>query len=106
LSTDAVGTESEPVFSNISDAYEALCSRCHGLDGRGQPQLETAPAMKPRPDFTSEVWQRSVTDERIRKSIVEGGGAVGLSEEMPPFGTFFSQDDLELLVEMLRAFDP
>jgi len=104
LSSDAAARAPEPAVASISDQYVALCSRCHGLDGRGQPELEAAPATKPRPDFTSEAWQRSVTDDRIKKAIVGGGRALGMSEEMPPFGTFFSDDDLELLVDQVRAF--
>lgn len=94
----------QPAVPTVGDPYESLCSRCHGIDGRGQPELASAPGAKPRPDFTTATWQESVTDDHIKKTIVEGGAALGLSEEMPAFGSFFSEDDLERLVEKVRAF--
>jgi len=65
--------------------WDNRCAACHGLTGRGDG--EATPGLrsprKPR-DLTNPDWQSGVDDDRIRKVIVEGGPAVGLSHVMSP----------------------
>lgn len=58
--------------------WQQRCTTCHGMGGKGDGAAAAALTPKPR-DFTLASWQSSVTDEHIRKTIVEGGQAVGLS---------------------------
>lgn len=61
--------------------WESRCVACHGTDGRGDGP--GAAALKPRPiNFHMRNWQKAVTNDQIAKAIVEGGGAVGLSDQM------------------------
>lgn len=71
--------------------FRAWCSRCHGLDGRGDgpiaKELETAP-----PDLTQLTKTNNGTfpDQRVRQSIdgrelTEGHG----SRQMPSWGNWF-----------------
>lgn len=84
--------------------FKQRCVPCHGPEGRGNGPSSAALNPKPR-NYHDAAWQKSVTDEHIAKTILEGGMAVGKSDIMP------SNPDLEQkpevikeLVKMLRAF--
>jgi glucose/arabinose dehydrogenase len=99
--------EGIPVASTdkaVETKYVSVCSRCHGKDGRGAPEMDLGEEAEERPDFTSAKWQERVTDGYIKRVIVEGGSAVGISEQMPPWEDFFDDKELEVLVDKLRAF--
>ncbi len=87
---------------NIDEQYATFCSRCHGEDGKGSPEL--GEQLVPRPDFTSADWQAKVTDEHLHKVIAEGGASQGLSEQMPAWGTVFSAAEVDQLVSKVRKF--
>ncbi len=101
---EAVAVASAPrtSLSPAAAKYEAVCSRCHGLDGRGEPTQQGG--LAPRPDFTDPAWQARTTDEQIRRIVVEGGAALGKSRDMPSWRGFFQDDELDDLVKKLRAF--
>jgi mono/diheme cytochrome c family protein len=61
--------------------WQTRCTTCHGAEGKGDGAAAVALNPKPR-NFTLADWQKSVTDEHIEKTIVEGGQAVGLSPLM------------------------
>lgn len=84
--------------------YEAVCARCHGLDGKGEPALDGQGGMAPRPDFTDPAWQARTSDEQIRRIVLEGGAALGRSRDMPAWRGFFDEDELDDLVRKIRAF--
>lgn len=100
-SLDRENTVETPLAEKAETTYVAICARCHGVDGRGEPGLELG---VPRPDFTSPAWQSQVSDEQVRRIVVDGGAAVGLSPLMPGWGTFFSDEELDLLVRKVRRF--
>jgi cell division septation protein DedD len=84
--------------------FEQRCTPCHGASGRGDGAAASALTTKPR-DYTNADWQKTVTDDDLRKVIVKGGKAVGKSELMPP------NPDLETkpavvdgLVKIVRGF--
>jgi cytochrome c553 len=86
------------------DVFKTRCVPCHGASGKGDGPGAAALNPKPR-DYTDATWQKSVTDDQIKKTILYGGAAVGKSAAMP------SQPDLEAhpealdgLVKMIRAF--
>jgi mono/diheme cytochrome c family protein len=62
--------------------WESRCAACHGAEGRGDGP--GAAALQPKPvNFRNHNWQKAVTNDQIAKAIVEGGSAVGLSNQMP-----------------------
>lgn len=63
--------------------FEQRCTPCHGASGRGDGAAASALTTKPR-DYTNADWQKTVTDDDLKKVIVKGGKAVGKSELMPP----------------------
>jgi mono/diheme cytochrome c family protein len=82
------------------------CVMCHGLSGRGDGTA--AANLQPRPrDYTDPTWQANVTDALIRKTILEGGAAVGKAPSMMAFGNLPALKDpavVDELVKLIRGF--
>lgn len=84
--------------------YRTRCATCHGDAGRGDGPGAGQLAVPPR-DLADPAWQASVSDERMRRTIVEGGAAVGLSPLMvrnPDLAT--RPELLAALVRTVRGF--
>lgn len=62
--------------------FQNVCSTCHGAGGMGDGPAAESLNPKPR-NYSDAAWQASVTDDDIKKIIVEGGQAVGKSAMMP-----------------------
>ncbi|MEM9461614.1 MAG: c-type cytochrome [Myxococcota bacterium] len=71
------------VVAAARQVWETKCSTCHGPEGRGDGQAGLALDPKPR-NFHDKAFQEKVTDDHLKKVIVEGGAAVGLSANMAP----------------------
>jgi mono/diheme cytochrome c family protein len=76
--------------------FTDTCARCHGPDGRGEAAARVQLGV---PDMTDPRWQAAHTDGDIRRTVVEGSK----SKKMPPFGSFYNDAQLGLLVEQVRA---
>lgn len=85
--------------AEADSVWQTRCSTCHGTGGKGDGAAAAALNPKPR-DFSSAEWQKSVTDERIEKVIVEGGQSVGLNMLMVANPDLASKPDV---VKALRA---
>ncbi len=60
-----------------------MCSRCHGVDGRGDPEIQkTLPTVR---DFHDPEFQARATNDSIARTIMAGKG------QMPAFGTALSR---------------
>ncbi len=79
----AAEQKAQPVGNAGQKLFAARCGVCHGPRGAGDGPGAAALDPKPR-DLGDPTWGPSVTDEHIRKIIVEGGVAVGKSPAMPP----------------------
>ena len=80
------------------------CAKCHGTEGLGNGPSSVALNPKPR-NYTDPAWQASVTDDEIKRIILEGGGAVGKSAAMMSFSALKDQPDvLDALVRIVRGF--
>ena len=80
------------------------CAPCHGPEGRGNGPSSAALNPKPR-NYHDAAWQKSVTDEAIAKTILEGGMAVGKSDIMPSNPDLEQKPDvIAELVKLLRSF--
>lgn len=62
--------------------FKTRCAVCHGEGGHGDGPGAAALNPKPR-NYADAEWQKSVTDEQIKNTIVHGGAAVGKSPIMP-----------------------
>lgn len=84
--------------------FNSLCSTCHGQGGQGDGSGAAALNPKPR-NYTDKAWQARVTNDEIRKIIVEGGAAVGKSPQMPANPNLRDRPDVvEELVKIVRSF--
>ncbi len=102
----AAGSKPKSAKEEALSFYKLRCEMCHGPGGKGDGAASAALNPKPR-DFSEASWQKGTTDERIRKVIVGGGPAVGLSPLMPPAPQLQSQPEvLDALVKHIRSFGP
>jgi mono/diheme cytochrome c family protein len=95
--TAAITPEARQVFAD-------RCALCHGATGKGD--APAAAAMNPKPrDYTDATWQASVTDDYLKKVIIEGGAAVGKSPMMTPNSDLASKPEVvDGLVAIIRSF--
>lgn len=90
--------------SEARKMFATRCSVCHGDDGKGSGPGAAALTPKPR-DYTDAEWQKTVTDEEIRKTILLGGAAVGKSPAMPANPDLQPKPEvLDALVKHVRSF--
>lgn len=84
--------------------YLTRCATCHSVDGSGNGPGAANFTVRPR-SFQDAEWQRSVTDDSLRKISVEGGEAVGKSSLMPPNADLRGRTiTLDALVLKIRGF--
>lgn len=88
---------------DIAKVYNVNCARCHGVGGIGDgPDSELLETQVP--DFTSSEFQSTRTIEDLDLAIRQGGEAVGLSYEMPPWEGFLTENELVEIIDYLRTF--
>ena len=86
------------------DTAWAACVACHGAEGKGDGAGAAALDPKPR-DFSDAEWQAKTDDATLKKVILEGGPAVGLSATMAPNPQYKGNDEiLDGLVKKIRSF--
>lgn len=110
ISTDnaAVADTAQPtakVSKKADRLWRAKCASCHGRDGKGQ--TEQGKKMKVV-DMTSAEWQKGITDEQIRKTMLDGIQRTenGVKQEMESFKGKLNDKKIGLLIERVRAFAP
>ncbi len=84
--------------------FSTKCIVCHGDHGAGDGPGAAALNPKPRA-FGDATWQASVTDDQIKKTIVEGGAAVGKSAAMSANPELSDKpEELSALLKIVRDF--
>ena len=84
--------------------FQARCVPCHGATGHGDGPGAVALNPKPR-NYTDTNWQKSVTDDQIKKTILYGGAAVGKSPAMPANPDLDGKPELDGLLAVVRGFN-
>ena len=83
-------------------AYFALCSQCHGEDGRGEGP--DAAGLNPPPvDFTNPERMQESTDGYLLWRISEGGDFYPYNSLMTAWGTLLSEQEIWELISYLRT---
>jgi mono/diheme cytochrome c family protein len=86
--------------------FATVCATCHGIDGTGSGPAAANLNPKPR-NYSDAAWQASVTDDDIRKIILQGGQAVGKSPMMPAQAQLKDKPAVvDGLVSIVRSFGP
>jgi len=85
--------------------YKSACIACHGADGRGMPQAMSG-FEPPRtfPDFTRCDQTTPEPDSTWKAIITYGGPFRGFSQIMPSFGQALSSEEIDSVIQYLRAF--
>jgi mono/diheme cytochrome c family protein len=84
------------------EAYFALCSQCHGEDGRGEGP--DAAGLNPRPaDFTDQEQMQENTDGYLLWRISDGGDFDPYNSLMTAWGTLLSEQEIWELISYLRT---
>jgi len=91
------------VTPDVETMFTTRCTPCHGATGRGDGPGAVALTPKPR-NYTDTTWQKSVTDEQIKKTILYGGAAVAKSPAMPANPDLDGKPELDGLVAKVRSF--
>ena len=73
--------------------YGQMCARCHGADGRGDPELKKTLPVR---DFSDPQFQAEPTSEEIGRTIMAGKG------QMPAFGGLLSAPEIQSLSGYVR----
>jgi mono/diheme cytochrome c family protein len=82
-----------PVAVDPALIYAQMCARCHGADGRGDPQIKQ---QLPVRDFSDPAFQSRATNDDIARVIMTGKG------QMPSFGGLLSQPKIQSLSGYVR----
>lgn len=85
--------------------YKIYCSRCHGDGGRGDGADAATLKAHPR-DFTDCAAMGKISADTMFKAIKDGGTSVGVSGDMPAWGTGLSDDDIRAVMKYVRHFCP
>ena len=92
------------VAASPEEIFKTRCVTCHGESGKGDGPASASLNPKPR-DYTDAEWQKTVTDEQIKKAIVEGGAAIGKSPLMVANPDLANSPEVVAgLVKIIRGF--
>lgn len=83
--------------AEAKDIYKRKCVACHGATGAPTPPF----AKRGVRDLSDPEWQKSKTDDQIRKAITEGSAGT----LMRSFAKELSKDDVAGLVAFIRSLD-
>jgi len=86
-----------------AEIYHSACAACHGSDGKGAP-ARLVGFDTPLPDFTKCSFSTSEPDADWQSIVRRGGGARGMSRNMPAFGEALSVDAIDSVIAYLRGF--
>ncbi len=98
--SDAPALDAAAVAAGKKVYVDNKCVSCHGETGKGDTDAAKALPVTPR-DYSNAEWQAETTDDQLKKVIVDGGEAHGLSNLMPK--STISGADLDNLVTFIRS---
>jgi cytochrome c oxidase cbb3-type subunit III len=86
-----------------NDQYMVYCAKCHGPAGHGDGADASTLKTRPR-DFSDCATMTKISDDTMFKAIKEGGAAVNLPGDMPPWARAFDDGEIKGLVVYVRKF--
>lgn len=81
--------------------FQSYCMPCHGAEGKGDGMLAESLDVKPR-TLSDPAFTATKSDDQLFKTVHDGGAAVGLTENMPPFSDQLSDEEIRNVVIYLR----
>ena len=107
LSPSSLFSQDEPDITKFSgtEIYTSFCSRCHGMDGKGQIPQEMIDNMEaPPPDLTDPYFASREKRADWQAVVREGGPVRGLSSAMPAWGAAISDKQITEVVDHMKSF--
>ena len=97
------GSGSAGLSMPAPEAFQVLCTRCHGAGG---VPVEAAAELAQRSarNLTDPAWQDSVDDAHIERIIRDGGAVLRPDSAMPAWKGALSEELIEELVQVIRGF--
>jgi mono/diheme cytochrome c family protein len=81
--------------------YQAYCSGCHGLSGKGDgPAAKTLPV---KPADHTRIEMNQYSDQYLIEIISKGGAGVGRSAQMPAWGAVLKEPQVKEIVAFVRT---
>lgn len=80
--------------------YISRCLQCHGPEGEGNGRM--ARMIKTPPPYNLR-WSRA-PDSYLEQMIAKGGGAMGRSPQMPPWGEELTVNDIKSVILYIKEF--
>jgi mono/diheme cytochrome c family protein len=88
---------------SASEQYMVYCAKCHGPGGHGDGANASTLKTPPR-NFSECATMTKISDNTMFTAIKEGGTAVNLPGDMPPWGQAFDDSEIKGLAAYVRAF--
>lgn len=98
----AASGQDKPARSG-AEVYKAICITCHGPDGKGGVNAAIE-RLVPPPDFSDCAFANREPDRGFLAVAHNGGPARGFSPLMAPWGTTYSEQELQNAVTHIRDF--
>jgi mono/diheme cytochrome c family protein len=87
--------------------FESTCSACHGAQGRPNPDDPAVKALDPPPaDLSDPLFNSREPALDWQLVVTHGGHALGLSPQMPAWGSAFSEGEIESIVAYVKTLAP
>lgn len=84
-------TEADEAAAAAKAKFTALCSSCHGPDGKGNPALGA-------PNLTNDIWLYGSSPDAVRDTILNGRNGV-----MPAHGELLGDDRTKILAAYVKS---
>jgi mono/diheme cytochrome c family protein len=101
ISPDAATSAAEAGPRKTAELWEARCAKCHGRDGKADTQAGRKFHIE---DFTTAKWQKEMSDDEVRDTIVKGVRGKDKRVQMPAFKDRLTPEEIGALVAYVRAF--
>jgi len=73
---------------DVAALYGQMCARCHGVDGRGDPEMKKTLPVR---DFSDPQFQANVSTDQIGQTLMTG------KNQMPAFGGMLSVPKIQAM---------
>lgn len=97
----------EPDLEAGRRLFETNCASCHGIKGRPDPDHPVVKALEPPPaDLGDPLFNSREPAADWGRVIQHGGHALGLSQQMPAWGSAFTNAEIASLVAYVKTLAP
>lgn len=93
---------SQEAHTDASRLYDTYCAQCHGVQRNGKGVNTVGLSVQPK-DHSDTAGMSSIPREQLIRTIREGGAAVNKSALMPPWGSVFTDKQVEDLASYLMV---